>query len=82
MIIDNMSNVILLKSGFPPLVIEQFKRREYIECLADYQIKVGQLTNTAGAWPDDALLKSFELFCQQAYAATKVLIEKHSNATE
>lgn len=77
-----LANIILLKSGFPPLVIEQSKRREYIECLADYQIKVGQLTDTTGAWPDDTQLEPFELFCQQAYAATKVLIEKHSSVAE
>ena len=71
-----LGNIILLKAGLPPLVIEQALRREYIECLADYQIKVGQLTSTAGTWPDKKQLKPFEEFCQQAYGVTKALIVK------
>jgi len=71
-----ISNILLLKAGLPPLVIEKSQRREYIECLADYQIKVGQLTNTTGVWPDEDQLKEFEVFCERAYDVTKALIEK------
>lgn len=71
-----LANIILLKAGLPPLVIETSQRREYIECLADYQVKVGQLTNITGAWPDDKQLKPFEEFCQRAYGLTKALLVK------
>ena len=71
-----ISNIILLKAGLPPIVIEKSQRREYIECLADYQIKVGQLTNTTGVWPDDKQLEAFELFCERAYQVTKALVNK------
>ena len=71
-----LANIILLKAGLPPLVIETSQRREYIECLADYQVKVGQLTNITGAWPDDKQLKLFEEFCQRAYGLTKDLLAK------
>ena len=70
-----ISNIILLKAGLPPLVIEKSKRREYIECLADYQVKVGQLSNNTGVWPNEKVLKDFEMFCEDAYQATKELIE-------
>ncbi|OQK17791.1 hypothetical protein AU255_07990 [Methyloprofundus sedimenti] len=69
-----LANIILLKASLPPLVIEISQRREYIECLADYQVQIGQLSNTTGVWPNDALLKPFTLFCQQSYVATKNLI--------
>jgi len=43
--------------------------------LADYQIKVGQLTNTSGVWPEEYALQPFVKFCQGAYAVTTDLIE-------
>lgn len=69
-----LANIILLKAGLPPLVVEKSKRREYIECLSDYQVKVGQLTCDTGTWPNDALLEPFVLFCEQAYSTTKILL--------
>jgi fido (protein-threonine AMPylation protein) len=71
-----ISNILLLKAGLPPLVIEKSKRREYIECLADYQIEIGQLTNKTGVWPDEKQLKTFEIFCEESYQVTKDLINK------
>ena len=72
-----LANIILLKAGLPPLMIEKLQRREYIECLANYQIKIGQLNDHTGVWPAEAFLKPFEKFCQQAYSSTKGLIERH-----
>lgn len=69
-----VANIILIKAGLPPLVVETSLRREYIECLADYQILIGQLTNMTDVWPNDELLKPFSIFCEQSYAATKSLI--------
>ena len=71
-----LANIVLLKAGLPPLVIEKSLRREYIECLADYQVKVGQLTSATGTWPDNKQLKPLEKFCQRAYEVTKSLIVK------
>lgn len=73
-----LANIILLKAGLPPLVIEKSQRRQYIECLTDYQIKVGQLTNTTGIWPNETLLEQFVIFCINAYTATKNLIDEAS----
>ena len=71
-----VSNILLLKSGLPPAIIEKSRRREYIECLADYQLKVGQLTNKTGVWPVEKYLDDFETFCEQSYKATLNLINK------
>ena len=70
-----LANILLLKAGLPPLVIDQSKRREYIECLADYQVKVGKLTKDTGVWPDESQLENFDVFCQEAYGLTLKLIE-------
>jgi Fic family protein len=70
-----LANILLLKSGLPPLVIDQSKRRKYIECLADYQVKVGKLTKDTGVWPDESQLEDFDIFCQEAYGLTLKLIE-------
>jgi hypothetical protein len=40
-----LANHVLLKAGLPLLVIEKALLREYIECLADYQVKVGQFAS-------------------------------------
>ena len=70
-----LANLLLLKAGLPPLVIGRSLRREYITCLADYQVSVGQLSDRTGVWPDGADLKEFIDFCQAAYASTRNLIE-------
>ena len=57
-----VANLLLLKSGQPPLLIEQTKRREYITTLSNYQYTVGTLTNTSGLWPDEAQLQPFIKF--------------------
>jgi len=69
-----LSNIPLLKAGLPPLVIDKSLRREYIECLADYQIALGQLTKTTGIWPDERQLEAFSLFCEKSYSATRELM--------
>ena len=76
-----ISNTILLKAGLPPLVINKDQRREYIECLADYQITVGQLiaepaNSHPELWIDEKALEPFIAFCGNAYVATKMLIEE------
>jgi len=71
-----LANLLLLKAGLPPLIIDQAKRREYIECLADYQVRVGQITADTGVWPDESQLYDFELFCEDAYTLTRKLIDE------
>lgn len=71
-----IANLALLKSGLPPLLINVTQRQSYIQILADYEIKSGQLTNTTGLWPKQELLKEFEVFCQEQYKATIDLLEE------
>lgn len=70
-----IANIPLLKSGLPPIVISQDERQQYIKILADYQLKVGQLTPDSGVWPKTKLLTDFEQFCDRSHKETRELIE-------
>ena len=66
-----LSNLPLLRAGYPPLLIDQQERRRYIELLADYQSTLGPPTPDRGLWPQPELLEPFEAFCQDAFEATR-----------
>jgi hypothetical protein len=70
-----VSNMLLLKAGLPPLLIDQSRRREYLELLADYQSQLGQLTEGTGIWPDDEAIVPFANFCKQCYLKTIEMFE-------
>jgi len=70
-----LSNIPLLKSGFPPLVISQEDRREYIQLLASYQIDSGVISAHTGVWPETKSHGEFENFCMRAYRATLGLVD-------
>lgn len=69
-----LANIPLLKSGVPPIVVPKESRREYIQLLAAYEISVGQLDKSTGAWPAIEKLKDFTAFCLQCYATTRDII--------
>ena len=69
-----LANIPLLKAGLPPLTIPEEDRRAYIQLLADYQITIGQLDDTTGAWPDESPLAEFNGFCESCYGAIRDLI--------
>ncbi len=75
-----LANIPLLKAGLPPLLIATDARREYIECLAHYQLAVGQINHQTGIWPQaeksSKKLHSFTTFCEKSYQSTKDVIEK------
>jgi Fic family protein len=65
-----VSNMLLLKAGLPPLLIDQNRRREYLELIADYQFELGQLTKATGIWPDESAILPFANFCAECYGKT------------
>ena len=69
-----LANIPLLKAGLPPLVIPQEQRRGYIQTLANYQIRLGQLNKGTGAWPDLSSLEEFNHFCAGCYGCTRELV--------
>ena len=71
-----LSNIPLLKSGFPPLVISHEDRKEYIQLLASYQIESGVITANTSVWPETKSHGKFDNFCMGSYKTTLKLIEK------
>ena len=69
-----LANIPLLKAGLPPLTIPGEQRRTYIQLLADYQMTVGRLDESTGAWPDESLLSDFSRFCESCYGAIRDLV--------
>jgi Fic family protein len=70
-----LANVPLLKAGLPPLTIPVEERRAYIQTLADYETKVGQLTSDSGVWPDDSRLTEFSQFSATCYGSVRELVK-------
>ncbi|MBE0468028.1 MAG: Fic family protein [Methyloprofundus sp.] len=62
-----VSNIPLLKSGLPPIVISNDFRKEYIETLADYQVNGGIPSLKTGVWPIEVDKTAFEVFCLKNY---------------
>ena len=71
-----VSNIPLLNSGLPPIVIPIEGRREYIETLARYQREVGMITSHTGVWPQEAKLSEFTNFCAKSYESTMQLVKQ------
>lgn len=70
------ANIPLLNAGLPPIVIARTDRKEYIETLAGYQLKVGVINDKTGVWPKPEWLADFERFCQKSYGATQQLVRR------
>jgi Fic family protein len=69
-----LANIPLLKAGLPPLTIPENQRRTYLQLLADYQLEVGRLDDSTGAWPDESRLADFNQFSQSCYGAIRNLV--------
>lgn len=69
-----LANIPLLKAGLPPLLIQHSQRRQYLQQLAWYQLRVGQLNKTTGLWPQIDELDGFTDFCEGEYSTTKDLV--------
>jgi Fic family protein len=71
-----IANIPLLKSGLPPLVVDESRRMEYIKSLSTYQIETGQLSRETGVWPGTIGYEQFLGLCQDCYQITYALIEQ------
>ncbi len=69
-----VANFPILRAGLPPLTIPNERRRQYIEILADYQLKVGRLTATTGLIPEPTLLHPFAEFCDECFTDIRDLV--------
>ena len=71
-----VSNLPVLNSGLPPIMIDKKNRKEYIELLSKYQRIVGQIDKQTGVWPEKEKLYDFENFCRKSYSITYQIIDE------
>jgi Fic family protein len=70
-----IANLPVLKAGLPPIIIPGEQRKEYIDLLAAYHFKVGQIRSGDELLPHPASLKPFIAFCQRAWQQSLSLVE-------
>ncbi len=71
-----VANVPVITSGYPPIVISNTKRREYIRLLSHYELIVGQPRIEEPLVPKKELMSEFEDFCRTEWAQSLNLVEK------
>ncbi len=71
-----ISNVPVLKSGLPPIIIPQKQRKQYIDALSAYHFSAGQIKAGDTLLPNQDALESFTIFCEQAWGETFDLLEE------
>lgn len=71
-----LANVPVLKSGYPPIIIPNENRLEYIRFLSEYDFQVGPAEKGAPLIPEPDKLLEFKSFFGNAWGATKQLAER------
>lgn len=70
-----ISNLPVLKSGLPPILIDRNRRREYLMALSAYDIKVGCAKKDFALLPDSDLKNGFTNFCRECWQASIDLVK-------
>lgn len=71
-----LANLPVLKSGYPPILIPNESRLEYIRFLSEYDFQVGAVKRGRPLLPEPDQLAEFKTFCANAWEATKQLVEQ------
>ncbi len=70
-----ISNIPVLKAGFPPIIIPRQQRKQYIDALSACHFSFGKLKAGGELLPDEEVLQPFKLFCEQAWDESLSLVE-------
>lgn len=71
-----ISNIPVLKSGHPPILIPKLKRRDYILTLSQYELSTGTPTPNHEILPINDKLEKFREFCLESWKDTIELVEE------
>ena len=82
-----VSNIPVLKSGFPPVIIPKQRRREYIMALTEYHLSAGHPKPGQPLLPEREKLEKFRTFCAESWKESLELVcaaqekksERHCN---
>jgi Fic family protein len=69
-----VANLPILKSGFPPVLIDRTRRRDYLQCLSSYDLQAGPAQSGKNLLPESALRDTFKKFCQECWQASLDLV--------
>ena len=69
-----VANIPVLKAGFPPVVIPQEERKNYIDALSEYHFAAGQIKKDGDLLPCRAFLESFTSFCEKAWKTSLSIV--------
>ncbi len=68
-----VSNIPVLKSGFPPIIIPKERRREYIMSLTEYHLAAGIPNPGQPLLPETEKLEKFKIFCAESWKGSMEL---------
>ena len=71
-----LSNLPVLRSGYPPIVVPREDRRDYIEAIARYQLAVGQWSQTSDIAPDQPAKVPFRQLVERWWETTMELVDE------
>ncbi len=71
-----VSNLPCLKAGYPPIIIDNEKRYEYITALAEYTLANGIPTRKRPILHENASLDKFYALCRQSWKKSRSLVQK------
>ncbi|MBF0389603.1 MAG: Fic family protein [Desulfamplus sp.] len=72
-----LSNLPVIRSGYPPIVIPKIKRQEYISLLAKYELSVGQpCASQPLLLPFNETINQFKEFCRSSWEESLNLVRE------
>jgi Fic family protein len=69
-----VSNIPVLKSGFPPVIIPKQRRMEYISALTEYHLSAGIPKPDQPLLPEKGKLDKFSAFCEESWKESAELV--------
>jgi len=65
-----LANLPVLKAGYPPVLIDRTRRRDYLQCLSSYDMAVGAARTGLPLLPPSEQLVAFRSFCRDCWRAS------------
>ncbi|PXF59869.1 MAG: Fic family protein [Deltaproteobacteria bacterium] len=70
-----ISNVPVIRAGYPPIIIPKERRQEYIEALSEYHLSAGTVTARSELLPRVDKVDRFKRFCAESWSESIKLVD-------
>jgi len=71
-----LANLPVLRAGYPPIIIDQNQRQEYIRILSQYEIDVGEPSLDQELVPDRKEIIMFHQLCEDNWKGSLDLVDE------